>query len=786
MSKEIFNEKFIERNIGELSKEYDKVHGANINIARITPEMIDGLKPVQRRILFMMYHEDSENKEFWKVATIAGIVMGKLHPHSSTSIEDSLVSMAQWWKNSIPLINPSGNFGSLAGDPAGAGRYIKAKRSEYCKACFFDDWKDSVVDMVLSFDEKMKEPLYLPAKYPNVLLNGCLGIGYGLSSNIPCYNFREVVEATIILMANRDANIILIPDSPTGADIIEGDFGSLCMRGNGQYSQRCTYDIDAEKNVITINSIPYNVTVNSIREKIAEIKEQGGLKELVSMDDKSGKFAKVELTIRNDVNPYKFMKKLINEVAGLEKSYPVNITIVNDYNNIDCSIKDLLLMWIDYRREQTRTVISRKRTRIMTEQRINEVKIFLMSKNNLDKTIKIFRSSRNRKEIEEHLVEEYHNSEIRMDSLQAKALSYMKMYELSIESYEECLKKREELDIEMKNIEDTLNTPNGIDKVIIAELKDGIKKFGTDRKSNIVPRKISISTHADGTCILQLSSDGVISRRIATNADEEPIPVDSNGFAVKVDNDSSFILIDDKGYYQLIKVDELPIDSRVFVNSYMKHNLNGNIIAMLPYDIESNKCVTLISKMGNMKRIKISDISPSRRPCMDLMENDVIIRGIVTLIKSEKDLLIYTKNGMGQRLDPNSIRITSYMAKGGNGFKLDKDDEIIGCYAINPIENQYLLYITTKGKMRLNDINFLPIRGSKHDAMVRLISLNDRDKLLTIVGCNRYDKVRVYFDDETTEDIDISKMTESTMSEEPKKMTKKNAVSNNIVKVRLI
>lgn len=780
-----FTEKFIDKNIAELCMEYDKIKGANTNLARIAPDFVDGLKPVQRRALYIMYLKD-KGKTYRKLATISGDTFGRVHPHTPTAIEDALVNIAQEWHNSIPLIDGSGNWGSVSGDPAGASRYIKARLSEYAYACFFEDWQDSVVDMVMGYDEETKEPLYLPAKYPNALLNGCLGIGYGMASNIPPFNFKEVVEAAITLMLDPEAPIVLIPDSPTGADIIEGDFVKISDMGNGTYSMRCKYNIDAENNTIIITNLPYQVTVNSIRERIADIKEKNGLPELVNMNDLSGKTVNLQLVIRDDVNPYKFMRKLISEVAGLEKSYPVNITVTNDYESFDYSVRKLLLEWVRYRREQKRVVITHKRSTLMAEQRTNDVKIFLMNKKNLDDTIEIFRSGRNRAEIEKKLIETYRDSEIRMDSLQAKTVSMLRMYELSIDAYEACLKRREDLIKELKEVEDTLTADNGIDKVIIAELRDGIKRFGTPRRSNIVPYKISVSSNVEGSCILQLSSDGNITRKIATNVYEEAVPVDNNGFAVYVDNDSSFILINDAGYYSFIRVKDLPVDTEVPVNRYTRQKLDGNIVAMLPWDMDSDLCCTLISRMGVLKRMKISDMGPSKKPCIMLDKNDSLIRGIVTAVKSTKDILVYTKEGMGQRFDPNMIRITSPSAKGGNGFKLKGNDEIVGCYAINPDENQYILYVTIKGKMRLNLIEYLPVRDSKHDAMVMLISINDRDRLLSVIGCNRLDKVQVFYDDGTSEYVDISKLEEGTMSSEPKKVTSKNAVTTNIVKVKLL
>lgn len=779
------DEKFIDHNAAALCEEYDKIHGAAINIARISPDIIDGLKPVQRRALYIMFLKNN-GKDFRKLASISGDTFGRIHPHSPTAISGAIVGMGQWWVNSIPLVESKGNWGTIAGDPAGADRYIYGRISDYASACFFEDWKDAVVDMDMGYDEETKEPRYLPAKYPNVLLNGCLGIGYGAATNLyPC-NFKELVNATITLIKDPHTNVVLIPDSPTGADIIENDFGSICNRGIGSYSMRCRYEIDAEQNMIRITNIPYMVPVNSVIEKIADIKDQGGLSELINMVDMTANTCDLRLYIRDDINPYKFMKKLISLVPGLEKSYAVTVTVTNEYKSVDYSISRVLLEWINWRREQKRAVLLNKYTRLYAEQRTNDVKIFLMDKSNLEDTIAIFKNNRNRATIEAALIERYKNTEIHMDSIQARTLSNLRLVDLSQDAYEECLEKRKELNKEIKELNDTLNNKGGIDKVIIDELLDGVKRFGIPRKSRVVPRDISVHSEVKGSCILQLSSDGTIIRRPATNIDEEPVPTDTNGFAVKVDNDSSFILIDDTGHHSFIKVKDIPVNVEVPVNRYSKQNIGSTIVAMLPCDIESNLCCTLISKKGIMKRIRVADMGQSKKPCIDISEDDRLVRGIITKIKSTKNLLVYTREGRGQRLDPNNIRITSPLAKGGNGFKLIKGDEIVGCYSINPEENQYLVYVTAKGKMRLNNISYLPARGYKHDAMVSLISLNDRDKLVSIIGCNRNDKLQVFFDDQSSEIVDISKMEISTMGSEPKKFTTKNAVSNNVVKAKIV
>lgn len=781
--KESFNETFIDKNIAELSKEYTLVHAANVNLARIAPSIIDGLKLSARRLLYIMYLKD-RGKNYRKVAAISGDTVARVHMHGQVPVEATLVNLAQPWNNIAPLIDGYGNYGSVSGDQAGASRYILARLSEYAYACFFEDWKESAVDMVLAADNETMEPLYLPAKYPNVLINGVLGIGVGMSSNIPPYCFKEVVDTTIKLMKNPNANFMLVPDSPTGCDIVASNFKKICETGIGTYRMRCKYEIDSEKNIITITAVPYQVTVNSIRNKIAAIKENNGLAELIDMQDHSGREAKLQLFIRPDVNPYKFMRKLISNIGGLEMSYPVNITVIDDYKAYDWSIRRLLLEWIHYRREQKRVVINHNRTTLLAEQRTNDAKIFILDGENLNDTIKIFRNGNNRAEIEKTLIERYRDTAIHMDSLQAKILSEMRMHELSRDSHKKYLERKDEIIKELAEVNKILDEPDGIDNVIIAELKDGVKRFGTDRRSNVVPVEISVKTEIEGQCILQVSSDANVTRRIATNVEEEPVPLDPNGFAVKVDNDSAFVAIDETGRFAFIRVNEIPVGNEVPLNRYIKSTL-GKIVALVPYDIESDTYCTLISERGLIKKFKINEMRPSKKPCIDLRGNDKLVKGIVSRKNTERDILIFTENGYGQRLDPNQIRITSYQSKGINGFKLVKGDKIVGSYLIDP-SNNYLLYVTSKGKGRLNLTKYLPVRETKFDQMVKLISLPDRDYLHAVIGCDKNDKIQVFFQDGKSEVINVNKLQEGTMSSPAIKIVKAQMISNRITKVKML
>ena len=780
----MIDEQFIDKSISELCKNYDIIKGWNVNLCRASADYIDGLKQVARRLLYIMFLKDN-GKSFRKVAAITGDTIARIHMHGPSSVYNCLVGLAQSWNNNIPLIEGYGNFGSVAGDPAGADRYIQARLSEYAYDCFFSDWKEAAVDMIMGADGETPEPLYLPAKYPNVLLNGIQGIGYGMATSLPSYNFKEIIKATITLIQNSEAEIVLIPDSPTGCDIIKTNFKQITNTGIGNYLMRAKYKINEDLNEVVITALPYQVSVNSVREKIADLKEEGKLAELIAMHDMSGSKVELHLVTKPHINLLKFIKKMIKLVKGLECTYGVNVSVVNDYNMYELSIKDVLLEWIRYRKEQKRVVISNKRTNLLLEQRINDIKLFIMSGDNLERTLSIFKNGRNKKDIENKLLETYSKSSIRMDSLQAQALSEMKMYELSKESLEKCFKKKTELEKQIAEIEKILNEEDGISKIIIEELMTGVKKYGTSRKSSVIDYEIQTTFETDSKCVLQISSDGMILRSAVSNAEHEPVPTDSNGFAVLVDNESQFVVINENGFYLPLRVKDIKLDKEVPLKHYMKTSFS-NIIGVIPLNEGVDACL-LISAQGVIRKIRIDTFKNNGNFCIKLGEKDKLIKALPVGVETEKDILIYTKEGFGQRLDPNKFQVgrASSSSKGQKEILLEPNDEVVGCFLFSQKENQYLLYVTATGKLRLNLMKYLMPRNSKKDQLVQLIPLSQQDKLVSISGCNTCDKVQVFYNDGTNEIFEIGKLEESTMRAEPiRVLTKKGWFR--VVKVKII
>ena len=280
----IQNEVIKDRNMGEMCREDMIIFGANNNLMRHIPSFYDGLKPGERRILYTMFHDLklSHKSKFKKVATIVGNTL-TYHPHGEIPVFNTLVKMAQPWETMMPLVDGYGNFGSSAGDPAAAGRYIEARLSYFAYKAYFEEFDTDTLDMVPNHTNDVFEPEYLPARYPITLVNGAFGIGYGLSCGIPPHNFKEVLEATITLLDDPSADIFLVPDIPSGAHIVDnGELRQICETGNGKLVMRGRIDLDEDNNILAIKSTPWMVSLNKVLGDILELQDQ---KKIIGIKD---------------------------------------------------------------------------------------------------------------------------------------------------------------------------------------------------------------------------------------------------------------------------------------------------------------------------------------------------------------------------------------------------------------------------------------------------------------------------------------------------------------------
>ena len=379
--------------LGEVSKRYMQLYGINIVLQRAIPMLVDGLKPIHRRIMYAMYRVARGN--MMKVATISGETM-KFSPHSDLGTRYIVAGLAQPFSNNVPFLTPHGNCGTAtSGDDVAAARYWDACISKFSMDVFFSEF-DGKVNMKDNYDGELLEPITLPAKFPTILLNGSHGIGYTMSSDILPYNLNEIGDATIKLLKNPNADVHLIPDSPTGCDIIKRDDQTFVMQSS--------YEIDNANYTITIKNTPFGEYLRDIDKRLSEIMSSTNpIKEIISADNESELTEnKIRYVIRcKPCNLYQVMNQLFKRVGGLRITLSTrNCVVIDQHNKTQrYNERQILLAWISNRLKEKRSYFLRELVSKTTEYNMLHGKKFMLSPQNLQKTIKTFRSCKQKDEI---------------------------------------------------------------------------------------------------------------------------------------------------------------------------------------------------------------------------------------------------------------------------------------------------------------------------------------------------------------------------------------------------
>jgi len=743
------NEKIITNNIGDLCTEIVKIYAANVNLLRYVPTLVDGLLPVERRILFTMYRNKIfHNGKFTKVATITGDTM-KVHPHGDGPIYDSLVKLAQPWNNLLCTIDGKGNFGTITGSPAAASRYIEAKLSYYAWKCFFEEYDENIVDMKPNYSNDFMEPEYLPSRYPNILINGSFGIGYGISCSIPTYNFTEVCELTKKLMDDPYyEDITLIPDSPTGAMIVdEGQFKKISEEGKGSFKMRGEIEIDYENNILTIKSVPFQAKANEIKRNIIQLFKDNKLQGLKRINDRSGSRSGVhiEFHLKKEIDP-EAIKYLIYKKTKMEDSYSVRFKFIDDLKYHDCSIRSILLEWIEYRRETKRKIFNQKLTEAKERQHILEILLFILNKDNAEKTLSIIKNAENRKEIIWKLMKEYG-----ITSLQAQTIADMRLSAFSKEAVKSYKDEMKEIQEKIEEYEKIIRSNKKIDKIIKEELDEGIKLFGSERKSKIInidgEQKIRDTNH-----IVVFTLNGFVKKLSDTvtsvgfiNQDDYPIEI------IEARNTSHLLLFDESG-----KISKLPI--HVLQNHELNSEgerlakfckINGRITSIIPKPTEeilNNLKVPvyflMITKDGIIKKTLAQDYANIKNELLGIIIKEGDKLRSVKLLAGDKDIVIYTSKGFGIRITSGEIKETSRLTKGITAIDMEEGEEVVGMDIIND-QHKYLFMLTNKGTGKKSELNSFPIKERKTKPL-RLLTLEENEEVLLVKPVKGNEKFNVY------------------------------------------
>lgn len=713
------NKRIFEYSLEEIMGERFGKYSKYIIQDRAIPDVRDGLKPVQRRILFSMYKEkNTYDKPYKKSARAVGDVMGKYHPHGDSSIYDAIVRMSQDWKMKEPFVDMQGNNGSIDGDSAAASRYTEARLSKISNEMLRDIDKETVT-FAPNYDDTLLEPTVLPSRFPNLLVNGTTGISAGYATNIPPHNLEEVIDATIYRIDNPNSrldtllNYVKGPDFPTGGQAIGMDgIRQAYETGRGKIIIRSK--INLEKNKIIITEIPYEVNKQLLVKRIDEIRLDKKIDGIIEVRDESDKEGlQITIELKKDANSKNILNYLYKNTE-LQVSYNYNMIAIVNRRPMQLGLIPILDAYIEHQKD----VVTKRSQYDLShaKHRYHIVEGLIKAISILDAVIKTIRGSKNKADAIVNLVKEYDFTEE-----QATEIVTLQLYRLTNTDIISLQEEKSNLEKIMAMLEEILASKEKLNTVIKEELRKIKKEYGTERKTEIVAtaEEIKIDTTEmiqKEDVVVVVTHDGYVKRvslrSYATNNDETSLKDGDYVIGLYNINTTQTVLVfTDKGNYLFLPVFEIPEvkwkDMGKHVSNIVTMSSDEKIIGAMPvYNFEADKYITVFTKNGMVKRTKLIDFKVGRYTkeigMIKLSDNDKVI---AVSSSDETDLFVATKNGYGLWYDISEVSVVGIRASGVKSIKL-KDDEVVSSCLFNP-ECEYITIITDKGtakRMKLNNI----------------------------------------------------------------------------------
>ena len=716
-------------------------YAMSVIASRALPDVRDGLKPVQRRVLYSMIElNNGPDKPHRKCARIVGDTMGKYHPHGDSSIYGALVNMAQDWSFRYPLVDGHGNFGSVDGDGAAAMRYTEARLSKISMEMLADINKDTV-DFVPNFDETEKEPVVLPSRYPNLLVNGTTGIAVGMATNIPPHNLREVIRAVVKIIDNRveedrDTDIeevlplVKAPDFPTGAVILGTRGAEEAYRtGRGKVVVRAVTNIDTlpnGKSQIIVTELPYMVNKAKLIEKIAELHKEKKIDGITDLRDESSREGmRVVIELRRDVNANIVLNKLYKHTQ-LQDSYGmIMLALVNN----EPKVMNLLDMLTYYLKHQEDVVTRRTKYDLnKAEERDHILQGLLIALDHIDEVIQIMRSSKNTQEAKDRLMERFG-----LTDAQAQAIADMRLRQLTGLEREKIENEHQELMKKIAELKAILADRKLLLGVIREEIIEISDRFGDDRRSQIGYDESDISMEdmiPNENTVIAMTSLGYIKRMTVDNFHSQ----NRGGKGIKgmqtIEDDyiedllmtsthNYLMFFTNMGRVYRLKAYEIPEAGRTArgtaIVNLLQLSPGEKISALIPItDYEDNKNLFMVTKKGIVKKTSIMEYSNIRKnglAAINLRDDDELIE--VKTTDYETDIFLVTKYGMCIRFKETDVRPTGRMTMGVIGMNLDDGDEIVGMQLDH--QGDSLLIVSENGLGKRTYLNEFKIqyRGGK-------------------------------------------------------------------------
>ncbi len=724
-------EKGIQRvNISSTMKEAFLDYAMSVIVQRALPDVKDGLKPVQRRIVYGMNELGAHSdKAYKKSARIVGEVMGKYHPHGDSSIYDALVRMAQDFSYRYMLVDGHGNFGSIDGDGAAAQRYTEARMSKLSMEMVRDINKDTV-DFAPNYDGEEKEPVVLPSRFPNLLVNGTTGIAVGMATNIPPHNLGEVIDAVLAVAKNPDLTVTEImenylpgPDFPTGAYILgKGAIKKAYETGNGLVIMRAkteVVDIHAGKKAIIVTELPYQVNKARLIEKIADHFREKNIEGITDLRDESSREGiRIVIELRKDVQPEVILNQLY-KLTALQSTFGVNMIALVNNEPKTLSLKELIHYYLKHQEQ-----VIYRRTQFdlrKAEDRAHILEGLKIALDHIDAIIALIRSSRTTEIIQQRLMEEFHLSE-----RQAKAIREMQLQRLAGLEREKVLNEYESILAIIADLKDILENESRILAIIEEELLEIKEKYGDARRTEIIQGTFDLEDEdliPVEDIIISITHNGYVKR----------MPVDTyraqnrGGRGIKgmstneddiVDQMLSMSTHDDVlfftnlGKVYRLRGYQIPEFGRTSKGLPVVNLLNldenetvKSMIAIKPKEVLEAKhefYLFFATKQGLVKRVQIAEfenIRQSGKIALSLKDDDQLVS--VKLTTGDDQIFIAASNGKLVRFNENQVRPMGRTAAGVRGINVD-GSEVIGLTTNR--EGQMILVVTEKGYGKMSDI----------------------------------------------------------------------------------
>jgi len=698
----------------EISKSFLD-YAMSVIVSRALPDVKDGLKPVQRRILYSMYETGIRpTGPFRKCSKVVGDVMGNYHPHGNDAIYGTLVRLGQHFSTRYPLIEPQGNFGT-PDDPPAAMRYTESRMSLLASQ-LLDGIDEDTVDFDANYSGETSEPKVLPARFPNLLVNGAEGIAVAMATNMPPYNLREITEAVKETIKNKNMKpkdylkIIKGPDFPTGGLVVDTPtIKEAILKGRGSIKMRAVADVEElgrGRSAIVVKELPYQASTDRIMEKIASLvqdKKLQGVSDLRNeSSDRNGTRLVVEL--KRDAVPQVVLNELFKQTQ-LQDTFSVNSVALVDGVPKVLSVPELIQYYIDH---QIDVIQRRTQHRLeKAENRLHIVEGLLLALNKIDQIIKVIKASKDVETARKSLMTKFKLSEI-----QASHILDMPLRRLTALEMEKLVEEKEELKATIKNLKEILKSRSKQDTILVEELEAITKKFGDERRSRIVPDVGEVSIEdliEDEEIIVSVSANGYVKSVPSTSYKKQG----RGGKGVKAASSeedviehliatsvhSYLLFFTDRGKVYRAKAHEIPKTNRTARGSLIQNVLTmgqeEKVQAIIDTrDYETEKFLLIMTEKGAVKKSKFKDFDSNYKSlqAITLKDDDKVVS--VKTTSGNEDVILVSQKGQAIRFEEKNLKPQGRTAQGVRGLKLREGDKVVGAATSR---DEALLFVTAKG-----------------------------------------------------------------------------------------